>query len=205
MVDTSLDMEDYYCSVCREIFDNPVSLPCSHSFCKKCCSMLKDSSSLTPAAANHEQYRCAICREVASSFHCNRELDERLSTVEVPCQYCSKFFILKELQKHMETCTARNDSKPPSRPIVHLSKSLSENQQKALEQAQAGENRSTFTCPFCPTLNLTCTDLSQHIKNHHIHEDQRRVYTFVNYTQDEQQMMDDAIQASLKEYASHQN
>lgn len=53
----SMDEERFHqeliCSVCRDIFKNPLVLPCSHSFCRDC---LQGSSK---SGGN----RCPLCRE----------------------------------------------------------------------------------------------------------------------------------------------
>lgn len=30
------DDEDFVCSICQNVFNNPVSIKCQHSFCKLC-------------------------------------------------------------------------------------------------------------------------------------------------------------------------
>lgn len=45
--------QELICSVCRDIFKNPLVLPCSHSFCQECLQ-----GSATPSGN-----RCPLCRE----------------------------------------------------------------------------------------------------------------------------------------------
>ena len=78
------------------------------------------------------------------------ELENELNTLETSCSNCSMIFTLSELRNHLEACestTAKvNHRKSDSKTIT---RHLSESQADALKRAQAGENRSTFQCPFC--------------------------------------------------------
>ncbi|CAJ1066429.1 E3 ubiquitin-protein ligase RNF168 [Xyrichtys novacula] len=47
-----LCLDDCYCPVCLEIFKEPVTLPCTHTFCKECFLQAVDQSSLL----------CPLCR-----------------------------------------------------------------------------------------------------------------------------------------------
>ncbi|XP_055793018.1 nuclear factor 7, brain-like [Salvelinus fontinalis] len=54
--------EQSQCSICLEVFTEPVSIPCGHNFCKKCINKHWDS---------REQYQCPLCQE---TFHRRPEL-----------------------------------------------------------------------------------------------------------------------------------
>lgn len=54
---TSLPEEDLSCPVCCEIFQDPVLLPCSHSFCRRCLERFWKSAILRS---------CPVCRRRAS-------------------------------------------------------------------------------------------------------------------------------------------
>ncbi|XP_069568742.1 E3 ubiquitin-protein ligase TRIM39-like [Brachyistius frenatus] len=49
-------VEDLFCTVCHDVFENPVLLPCSHSFCKDCIKSWWLTKRL------HE---CPVCKSVA--------------------------------------------------------------------------------------------------------------------------------------------
>jgi len=239
---SSVNLEDFTCSVCREIFQTPVSLSCPHTYCQSCVIGLRKIltsestpiSSLRNGSFSHSShvhqpnqcFVCAICRQESLGYVRYRELENQLNTIETSCPNCSMSFTLSELRKHSDTCLPmrkNQDTKP-----INLTKNLSETQAKALQKAQEGENRSTFQCPFCPRANFSLNHLRQHIKKRHKQEDQRRVCpicstmpwgdknivstniyqhiksrhqfdydTYVNYEQDEETMMREALQASL--------
>lgn len=157
----------------REIFDNPVSLTCSHSYCQACLTGLKKelSSTETPSLPptplprtliykpqvheNTQCFVCAICRKESFGYLDCRDLETDLKTIDASCPHCSKPFMLCNLRKHLETCT------PPKKKTVdvndiqklfsngNLLTQLSQPQAQALEKARQGENRSTFQCPYC--------------------------------------------------------
>uniref|UniRef100_A0A8C4IA54 Tripartite motif-containing protein 35 n=1 Tax=Dicentrarchus labrax TaxID=13489 RepID=A0A8C4IA54_DICLA len=49
--------EELYCSVCHDIFKNPVVVPCSHSFCKDC---------LKEWWRQKQSQACPICKTISS-------------------------------------------------------------------------------------------------------------------------------------------
>ncbi len=53
----SLSEDDFSCSVCHEIFKNPVILSCSHSFCKEC---------LQQFWRTKKTQECPVCRRRSS-------------------------------------------------------------------------------------------------------------------------------------------
>ncbi|XP_062386316.1 E3 ubiquitin-protein ligase TRIM41-like isoform X2 [Sardina pilchardus] len=52
----SLD-EDLICAVCRDIFVEPVTLPCGHNYCEECVNQLKRSSTEDES----RRYTCPLC------------------------------------------------------------------------------------------------------------------------------------------------
>ncbi|XP_067436177.1 E3 ubiquitin-protein ligase TRIM39-like [Thunnus thynnus] len=70
MADT-LDKYSFSCSVCLELFTDPVSTPCGHNFCKLCIEKHWDSTELC---------RCPLCKEI---FYKRPELRINISFREV--------------------------------------------------------------------------------------------------------------------------
>lgn len=65
-----LSEEQLLCSICLDVFDNPVSTPCGHSFCMTCISHYWD-------AVKHCQ--CPLCKQTFKrkpDLHINRTLRE---------------------------------------------------------------------------------------------------------------------------------
>ncbi|XP_072312730.1 E3 ubiquitin-protein ligase TRIM21-like [Eucyclogobius newberryi] len=65
--------ETFRCSICLEVFSEPVSTPCGHNFCKRC---------ISEAWAPEGPYTCPLCKEVFHSrpkLRVNTLLQELLS------------------------------------------------------------------------------------------------------------------------------
>ncbi|KAM6941639.1 E3 ubiquitin-protein ligase TRIM21-like [Lycodopsis pacificus] len=68
-----LSEDQFTCSICLEVFNNPVSTPCGHSFCQACISYYWDGE----GAAKF--YQCPLCKESfrkRPELHINRTLKE---------------------------------------------------------------------------------------------------------------------------------
>ncbi|CAL8290294.1 unnamed protein product [Lota lota] len=52
---TSWSEEDFSCSICRDVFNSPVSTPCGHNFCRTCITSLWDDK---------VQCKCPVCNEL---------------------------------------------------------------------------------------------------------------------------------------------
>ncbi|CAF2493085.1 unnamed protein product [Rotaria sp. Silwood2] len=255
MASAAIELGDFTCSICREIFENPVSLSCSHSYCQSCLSGLRKPPSSPPSTSSllnetsstitygsliykpkfyetDQCFICAICRTESLGYSDCRDLEVDLKTLEGICPHCSKPFMLCNLRKHLENCT-------PSKPNVGVEdikriftpnflQQLSKPQAEALQKARDGENRSTFQCPYCPRSNFTVENLCKHIEENHLDDDPRRVCsicasmpwgdrervstnvyqhilgrhrfnyeTYVNYEQDEETMIAEAVERSM--------
>ncbi|KAM7393530.1 hypothetical protein PAMP_020393 [Pampus punctatissimus] len=67
-----LSEDQFTCSICLEIFTNPVSTPCGHSFCQTCISSYWDGGGA-------KFYQCPLCKESfrkRPELHINRTLKE---------------------------------------------------------------------------------------------------------------------------------
>ncbi|XP_033820824.1 E3 ubiquitin-protein ligase TRIM39-like [Periophthalmus magnuspinnatus] len=74
---TFLSEDQFSCSICLEIFNNPVSTPCGHSYCQACISYYWNTSKTTSRAS--KMYQCPMCKESFNrrpELHINRTLKE---------------------------------------------------------------------------------------------------------------------------------
>ncbi len=65
-----LSEDQLLCSICLDVFDNPVSTPCGHSFCMTCIGHYWDSV---------KHYQCPLCKQTFKrkpDLHINRTLRE---------------------------------------------------------------------------------------------------------------------------------
>ncbi|KAM4614748.1 E3 ubiquitin-protein ligase TRIM39-like [Polymixia lowei] len=67
--------EQFLCSICLDVFTNPVSTPCGHNFCKTCITQHWDSNVL---------WRCPICNEL---FNTRPELRVNTFISEMAAQF----------------------------------------------------------------------------------------------------------------------
>uniref|UniRef100_A0A8C9ZE79 Bloodthirsty-related gene family, member 1 n=1 Tax=Sander lucioperca TaxID=283035 RepID=A0A8C9ZE79_SANLU len=76
-----LSEDQFTCSICLEVFNNPVSTPCGHSFCQACISSYWDGGG---RGTFHEFYECPLCKE---SFRKRPELQINRTLKEITEQF----------------------------------------------------------------------------------------------------------------------
>ncbi|XP_039665733.1 E3 ubiquitin/ISG15 ligase TRIM25-like [Perca fluviatilis] len=107
--------DQFLCSICRDVFTDPVTIPCGHNFCKTC---------ITEHWDTNDQYLCPMCKKVFDTkpeLHVNTSLSEMVAQFrqsaqqkassssseqqvskpgEVPCDVCTgtKLKALKSCQ-----------------------------------------------------------------------------------------------------------
>ncbi|XP_060581612.1 tripartite motif containing 13-like [Ruditapes philippinarum] len=55
--------EELYCPICADVFDDPLMLPCTHSFCRKCLHERIKKGNITRKLAS-VMFDCPVCRKV---------------------------------------------------------------------------------------------------------------------------------------------
>ncbi|XP_048024768.1 E3 ubiquitin-protein ligase TRIM35-like [Megalobrama amblycephala] len=141
----SLSEDDYICPVCHEIFNVPVLLSCSHSFCKEC---------LQQFWRTKETQECPVCRRRSSRDEppvslalknlCESFLKERnerrSSGSEEICSLHSEKLKLFCLEDKQPVCLVCRDSKQHDnhkfRPIGEVVSSYKEDLNTALKSLQ---------------------------------------------------------------------
>ncbi|XP_024146072.1 E3 ubiquitin-protein ligase TRIM21 [Oryzias melastigma] len=72
--------DQFTCSICLDLFDNPVSTPCGHSFCQSCISSYWDGKGGGAGGGRAAKpYHCPLCKESfrrRPELHINRTLKE---------------------------------------------------------------------------------------------------------------------------------
>ncbi|XP_014777482.1 E3 ubiquitin-protein ligase RNF166 [Octopus bimaculoides] len=206
------DFDDLCCSVCLDIFEKPLRVPCKHVFCMDCIS-------LSMALA---EPKCPVCRTVFNprSVHTATDIQARISNTEGTCQWCVKKMSLSKLKQHSMQCSKMDKKMPQFKPVAPTSQPCPSNV----------PNRSTFQCPYCGVRNLDCPSFVQHCLTHHSTSNAKVVCpictsmpwgdphrlsanfirhlslrhrfeydTFVDFSKHEQEMIEEAIKASLQE------
>ncbi len=72
-----LSEDQFTCSICLEVFNDPVTTPCGHSFCQACLSSYWDGQ--RGGRGGNMFYQCPLCKESfrkRPELHVNRTLKE---------------------------------------------------------------------------------------------------------------------------------
>ncbi|KAM4627741.1 E3 ubiquitin-protein ligase TRIM39-like [Polymixia lowei] len=94
---TLLHEDQFLCSICLDVFTDPVSTPCGHNFCKSCITGYWTSSGQTQCPMCKEKFHRGpelrvntALREVVELFKKTRvrEEDSPVKPGEVPCDVC---------------------------------------------------------------------------------------------------------------------
>ncbi|EGC29710.1 hypothetical protein DICPUDRAFT_99751 [Dictyostelium purpureum] len=101
--------EDFTCSICYELFDKPIILPCSHNFCKLCIE------NMITGQKNNTSFSCPFCRgEVklnekgVDGLPINCHLLTAVEKLKNANAFCPKFCdscSSKKITKKCETCS----------------------------------------------------------------------------------------------------
>ncbi|KAM4614757.1 LOW QUALITY PROTEIN: E3 ubiquitin-protein ligase TRIM21-like [Polymixia lowei] len=89
-----LSEEQFLCSICLDVFTNPVSTPCGHNFCKTCITQLWDNNVLC---------RCPLCNKL---FNTRPELQVNTFISEMAAQF------RKSVQVKANSCPDQQCAKP---------------------------------------------------------------------------------------------
>ncbi|XP_060691991.1 E3 ubiquitin-protein ligase RNF114 [Hemiscyllium ocellatum] len=205
------DKEALTCSVCLEIFENPMRVECNHVFCKVCLLALQKA----------KKPICAVCRSPLKGGTKAIEIERKLEVTATICSGCGTQVYMKMLRSHNATC-------PKYREFISEGvKASMKDQHPSLSNVP---NRFTFTCPFCNAKNLDQDSLIEHCSTNHTGEYGRMVCpicssmpwgdpnfksanliqhlkirhkfsydTFVDYSVDEDEMVQEAIELSLQD------
>ncbi|XP_056264210.1 E3 ubiquitin-protein ligase TRIM39-like isoform X2 [Pseudoliparis swirei] len=127
-----LSEDQFTCSICLDVFNNPVSTSCGHSFCQACISTYWDGG------GNGKFYQCPLCKESfrkRPELHINRTLKEiteqfkQMANTEVPMDPNSRLYhhhhlALPPRQRPGEKTETRVQRLSPGFPASHPNDSL---------------------------------------------------------------------------------
>ncbi|KAF6714569.1 E3 ubiquitin-protein ligase RNF114 [Oryzias melastigma] len=207
--DGSGDVSDFMCPVCLEIFERPVRTQCGHTFCHSCL---------------HECLRpqkpvCAVCRATVGPWTKAVDLEALIQSSIAPCKGCGVQIGLSQMRIHTANCSKYQDyieegvrtsvqSQPPAvSPVPNrytftcpYCNCQNLDQDGLVEHCTSHHARDTrqVVCPICASMpwgdpNYRSADFFQHLKLRHTFSYE----TFVDYSTDEQTMMQQALQRSL--------
>ncbi|XP_053192384.1 E3 ubiquitin-protein ligase TRIM39-like isoform X1 [Scomber japonicus] len=166
-----LSEDQFLCSICLDVFTDPVTTPCGHNFCKNCINEHWNSN---------DQYLCPLCKKVFNTrpeLHINTFISEMVSHSseqqaakpgEVPCDVCTgtKLKALKSClvcltsycETHLETHLTKSGLKRHQLidPVENLEDRMCMKHDKPLEL-------------FCKT-DQTCVCMLCSVLDHKTHE-----------------------------------
>ncbi|XP_025076157.1 RING finger protein 166-like [Pomacea canaliculata] len=208
--DCVTDLNKYMCAICMELFCRPVRISCGndHTYCQDCLKSL-------------QSHQCPQCRK---PFHPNQtvpanEIEIIMRSSFAKCSVCGSQMPMSSLRKHMETC-GQTLATPKFRPIKETSQPVpldvpnrSTFKCPYCEQANLDckdlvkhcnnvhrHERIHVVCPICASMpwgnpSQFSSNFIQHLNARHTFE----YDTYVDYGQDDDEMLMAAIQASLQE------
>ncbi|XP_065816487.1 E3 ubiquitin-protein ligase TRIM21-like [Labrus bergylta] len=138
-VNSLLSEDQFLCSICLDVFNDPVTIPCGHNFCKNC---------ITEHWNTSDQYRCPICKKV---FNTRPELHVNTFISEMVGQFRDK--------AQQEASSSSSSELQQSKPVEVLCEACTGTKLKAL--------KSCLDClvSYCETHlepHLTASRLKRH-------------------------------------------
>ncbi|XP_053192503.1 E3 ubiquitin-protein ligase TRIM39-like isoform X1 [Scomber japonicus] len=166
-----LSEDQFLCSICLDVFTDPVTTPCGHNFCKNCINEHWNSN---------DQYLCPLCKKVFNirpELHINTFISEMVSHSseqqaakpgEVPCDVCTGTK-LKALKSCLVCLTSYCET--------HLEPHLTATRLKRHQLMDPVENLEDRMCMkhdkplelFCKT-DQTCVCMLCSVLDHKTHE-----------------------------------
>ena len=176
---TALLSEDQFtCSICLDMFNNPVSTPCGHSFCQVCISSYWDrgrggrggGGGGGGEGGGAKVYQCPLCKE---SFHKRPELQINRSLKEIT----ERFKIIASTEIPIDVRGEGPSMHPshhhhPALPLPQrpgeMPESIFAEMMTRFHQLTPGEANTTLSLPSNPqpqSTNPADTHLSSQIEN----------------------------------------
>ncbi|XP_033985538.1 E3 ubiquitin-protein ligase TRIM21-like [Trematomus bernacchii] len=178
--------DQFLCSICLELFTDPVTIPCGHNFCKDCitehwdtsdrcqCPMCKKEFNTRPELHVNTlfsdmvaQFRQSAQQKASSSSSSSSE-QQVFKPGEVPCDICTETKL-----KALKSCLVCLTSYCETHLEPHLTKSVL----KRHQLIDPVENLEDRMCPkhdkplelFCKT-DQTCVCILCHVSDHKMHD-----------------------------------
>ena len=177
---TSLDIEEYFCPLCKGILNDPIIDKCSHTFCKKCFEtfynkyhkcpiskeILKDgiytSVYLICKSIGKRKIKCKNCNKGCLWIGKISEMKEHIlndcqkSLIKCPFQNCNIEIIREKMNEHKKICEYRT---------IECNDCHNNFPFKVLEEHNNICPNKKIPCPQNCGLNIERKDIDNHIKN----------------------------------------
>ncbi|GAB6030923.1 hypothetical protein CHUAL_007751 [Chamberlinius hualienensis] len=208
------DVESLSCPICLEVYSKPKRIPCGHVFCKECLNNYDDV--LEPA--------CPICRQLftVSSSKKASDIEKCISISSTLCRGCSNKIPLAKYRHHNFSCAGldainKETVRKTSQKVNEAEASKTVNRQTfrcpycglqnldthgLVKHCNSEHNNhpGRVVCPICASMpwgnkHQRSSDFIHHLNLRHQFE-----YDFVvDFSLDDEAMLEKAIKASLEE------
>ncbi|XP_005105293.1 E3 ubiquitin-protein ligase RNF166 [Aplysia californica] len=202
--------EEFECAICMDSYSEPHVLhPCRHSFCLACIQRLQAEKTVT---------KCPKCRSVVQRCDPDAEINERLSCRLLQCGDCKMDVLALYMKQHRMICPSAKTQQELARvsqagasrgPAVNRSTfscpycgeaNLLCSQLVDHCNTQHWNSKKKVVCPVCASMpwgvsNMKSSNFLQHLNMRHKFEYE----TYVDFGQDDDAMLQAAIQASIQE------
>ncbi|KAK7881929.1 hypothetical protein WMY93_028103 [Mugilogobius chulae] len=135
--------ETLLCSICLEVFSEPVSTPCGHNFCKRCICEAWDTDGLcTCPLCNRNYYiRPELSVNTLLQVQCDVCSEPKLKALK-SCLVCLSSFCETHLQPHLTVSGLKRHQL--MEPVENLEDRLCPKHQRPLELFSAERSRSSL-------------------------------------------------------------
>ncbi|XP_013381385.1 RING finger protein 166 [Lingula anatina] len=208
--------ERFTCPICCDIFQKPVQLPCKHVYCRQCLE--------NAAKRGRDLHVCAVCKDNFNlrDVQPTPDIERRLDIEKDACRGCKKLMTLSELRMHTSICAEllktvkETRFKPVAKSSQHIPSNVPNRSTfncpfcaeknldcEGLREHCMGAHRhcdQRVVCPVCAAMpwgdpNMKSANFLQHLNTRHKFEYE----TYVDYGEDEDAMLQKAVQASLND------
>uniref|UniRef100_K1QIX8 Uncharacterized protein n=1 Tax=Magallana gigas TaxID=29159 RepID=K1QIX8_MAGGI len=196
-VEAKLDPIDRFeCPVCKEVYKNPYHISCgyNHTYCKEC---------ILPYQSR-DNAQCPICVRSFDPHDITRavDLEHEMRQTQLPCQWCGQPYKVYRLRSHIANCKHRDVSLPKFKPVAETSQMypMGGETQIIPEYYVTMNSNDSIVCPVCASMpwgdpNYRSSDIVHHLNIRHRFE----YDTYVDFNQDEDEMLKQALQASIEQ------
>ncbi|KAM9343489.1 E3 ubiquitin-protein ligase RNF114 [Pholidichthys leucotaenia] len=146
--DGGTDLSEFVCPVCLEIFENPVTTKCGHTFCQSCLQ-----ECLRP-----QKPVCAVCRSALDHWSKAVDLEAAIHSTVAACKGCGIQVGLSQMRTHTAACSKYQE---------YIDEGVRTTAQRQPAIISSVPNRYTFTCPYCNCQNLDQDGLIEHCTSQH--------------------------------------
>ncbi|KAH9515755.1 hypothetical protein Btru_011909 [Bulinus truncatus] len=205
--------QEFECAVCKECYTQPCCIqPCQHIFCLDCLQNLRLSS----------EHRCPKCRCSIESLLPAVHIQKLMSECRISCSDCNTSLLAIKMKQHKSECTASQQMHQiltqSSLPASSLGASALVPNRSTFICPYCGEanllrgqlvihcnsfhygDRKHVVCPICASMpwgdkNFQSSNFLQHLNRRHNFD----YDTYVDYEEDDDAMLRQAIIASLND------